>query len=251
LAKLFKICFPDFLSKNEYLTAILIYAMPDISLLALAIAPGLAIGIYIFWKDKWEKEPLHWLLFSFILGIISVIPTLLLSFIAQFLGSNPQSERPLFSLISCILGIGLIEEFCKFIFVRWFIFPKKVFNEPFDGITYCVMSAMGFATLENVLYVTENGVATGIMRAFLSVPAHATWGILLGFALGIKKMNPSTPILIPALFLASLLHGLFDFFLFHSWGILTILGALGTFALSIYLSRKAIRLHQKASPFRY
>jgi protease PrsW len=223
--------------------------MDKIHLIALAVAPGLAIGIYIYWKDKWEKEPLHWLLFAFILGVLSVIPTLLLSFLAQVLGSNPQSENLLISLVSCIVGIGLTEEFCKFIFVRWLIFPKKVFNEPFDGITYCVMSAMGFATLENIMYVTEHGVATGIMRAFLSVPAHATWGILLGFALGIKKMNPSIPILIPALFLASALHGLFDFFLFHGWGILTLLGALGTFALSVYLSKKAIRLHQDASPF--
>jgi len=223
--------------------------MVTLSLIALAVAPGLAIGIFIYWKDKWEKEPLHWLLYAFLLGVLSVIPTLLLSFLAQFLGSEPESDMLFISLISCVLGIGLVEEFCKFIFVRWLIFPKKIFNEPFDGITYCVMSAMGFATLENIMYVTEHGVATGIMRAFLSVPAHATWGILLGFALGIKKMNPSVPILIPTLFLASLLHGLFDFFLFHGWGILTLIGALGTFALSIYLSKKAIRLHQDASPF--
>jgi len=223
--------------------------MDKLPLIALAIAPGLAIGIYIYWKDKWEKEPLHWLLFAFILGVLSVIPTLLLSVLAHFLGSKPQSENLWISFLSCVVGIGMVEEFCKFIFVRWFIFPKRVFNEPFDGITYCVMSAMGFATLENIMYVTEHGIATGIMRAFLSVPAHATWGILLGYALGIKKMNPAVPLLIPALFLASLLHGLFDFFLFQGWGMLTLLGAFGTFAISIYLSIKAIRLHQAASPF--
>jgi RsiW-degrading membrane proteinase PrsW (M82 family) len=224
--------------------------MPNLELIALAIAPGLAIGIYIFWKDKWEKEPLHWLLFAFLLGMVSVVPTVLLSVLAQLMGSEPQSEQIWVSLLSCIFGIGLIEEFCKFIFVRWFIYPKRVFNEPFDGITYCVMSAMGFATLENIMYVTEHGVATGIMRAFLSVPAHATWGILLGFALGIKKMSPELPILIPTLLFAAILHGLFDFFLFQSWGALTLLGALATFAFSLYLSKKAIRLHQHDSPFK-
>ncbi len=223
--------------------------MGSYHLIALAIAPGLAIAIYIYWKDKWDKEPLHWLLFAFLLGVLSVVPTLILSLLAQALGSAPQSENLWISFLSCVFGIGLIEEFCKFIFVRWFIFPKKVFNEPFDGITYCVMSAMGFATLENIMYVTEHGVATGIMRAFLSVPAHATWGILLGFALGLKKSKPTYPIVIPALLLASVLHGLFDFFLFQGWGMLTLIGAVGTFVLSLYLSKKAIRLHQAASPF--
>lgn len=223
--------------------------MGSFNLLALAIAPGLAIAIFIYWKDKWDKEPLHWLILSFLLGVLSVVPTLLFSLLAQALGSAPQSENLWISFFSCVLGIGLIEEFCKFIFVRWFIFPKKVFNEPFDGITYCVMSAMGFATLENIMYVSEHGMATGIIRAFLSVPAHASWGILLGFALGIKKTRPSAPVLIPALLLAALLHGMFDFFLFHAWGLFTILGALGTFILGIYLSKKAIHLHQNDSPF--
>lgn len=224
--------------------------MPNLELIALAVAPGLAIGIYIYWKDKWEKEPLHWLLLAFLLGVLSIVPTAVLSVVAQLLGSDPQSESVWVSLLSCILGIGLIEEFCKFIFIRWFIYPKRVFNEPFDGITYCVMAAMGFATLENIMYVTEHGVATGIMRAFLSVPAHASWGILLGFALGIKKTNPGLPVLVPTLLFAATLHGLFDFFLFQSWGILTLLGALATFAFSLFLSKKAIQLHQGNSPFK-
>lgn len=224
--------------------------MPNLELIALAVAPGLAIGIYIYWKDKWEKEPLHWLLLAFLLGVLSIVPTAVLAVVAQLLGSDPQSESVWVSLLSCILGIGLIEEFCKFIFIRWFIYPKRVFNEPFDGITYCVMAAMGFATLENIMYVTEHGVATGIMRAFLSVPAHASWGILLGFALGIKKTNPGLPVLVPTLLFAATLHGLFDFFLFQSWGILTLLGALATFAFSLFLSKKAIQLHQGNSPFK-
>jgi RsiW-degrading membrane proteinase PrsW (M82 family) len=67
--------------------------MPNLELIALAIAPGLAIGIYIFWKDKWEKEPLQWLLFAFLLGALSVIPTVIFSVLAQLLGSEPQSEQ--------------------------------------------------------------------------------------------------------------------------------------------------------------
>jgi len=128
-------------------------------LFVLSIAPCLAICIFIYWKDKFDKEPKKLLITSFLLGVLSIIATLVISYIVHFIDFNEVNKNQLWSLISCILGIGLVEEFSKFIFVRFYAFNKKEFNEPFDGITYSVMVAMGFAAVENTLYVIDGGAS--------------------------------------------------------------------------------------------
>ena len=229
--------------------------MGALQLLALSIAPGLAICIYIYWQDRFEKEPLKLLFTSFFLGIISVIPTLLLSTVAEWLGSNPGSESLLISLMSCILGIGLVEEYCKYIFVRYDAYKKNAFNEPYDGITYSVMVSMGFATLENILYVfgaeseSGNGGLIGIMRMFTSVPAHASFAVIVGYHLGLAKYDNRKNHGLTGLAVASVLHGLYDFFLFNSHIPGMVLGALVSLYFGIRYSLKAIRLHQSASPY--
>ena len=221
-------------------------------LLALAIAPGIAICVYIYFKDKYEKEPIKLLLVSFILGVFSVVPTLLLSRLGTyFFGFEPTSSNLIFSFISCVVGIGLVEEFSKFIFVRFYAYKKDDFNEPFDGIVYCVMVSMGFATLENILYVSASGAYTGWLRMFTAVPMHAVFAIVMGYYMGVQKSFGTSAAVLKGLLLASLLHGIYDFVLMYP-GIHPALQILGFFACLFYsfrFARKAIRLHQDSSPF--
>jgi len=218
----------------------------------LAIAPGIAICVYIYFKDKYEKEPIKLLLVSFILGVFSVVPTLLLSRLGTyFFGFEPTSSNLIFSFISCVVGIGLVEEFSKFIFVRFYAYKKDDFNEPFDGIVYCVMVSMGFATLENILYVSASGASTGWLRMFTAVPMHAVFAIVMGYYMGVQKSFGTSAAVLKGLLLASLLHGIYDFVLMYP-GIHPALQILGFFACLFYsfrFARKAIRLHQDSSPF--
>jgi RsiW-degrading membrane proteinase PrsW (M82 family) len=110
---------------------------------------------------------------------------------------------------------------------------------------------MGFATLENVLYVYQYGMATGIMRMFTAVPAHATFAIVMGFFLGKAKFAHRQVLLysITALLAASLFHGTYDYFLFISYVPGIWIGAVVSLVIGFVLSRKAIRLHQQISPF--
>ena len=222
-------------------------------LLALAIAPGIAICFYIYFKDKYEKEPIRLLVISFILGVLSVVPTLLLSELGTyFFGFEPTSSNLLFSLISCVIGIGLVEEFSKFIFVRYYAYKKDDFNEPFDGIVYCVMVSMGFATIENILYVAASGASTGWLRMFTAVPMHAVFAIVMGYYLGVQKSFGVKTAALQGLLLASLLHGVYDFVLMYP-GIhpgLQLLGFLACLFFGFRFARKAIRLHQESSPFK-
>lgn len=214
-------------------------------LFLLAIAPALAICIFIYWKDKFDKEPKKLLITSFFLGAFSTIITLIISYLVHFIDFNEVNKNQVWSLISCILGIGLVEEFSKFIFVRFYAYNKKEFNEPFDGITYSVMVAMGFATVENTLYVIDGGASIGVIRMFTSVPAHATFGIIMGFFLGLQKINNKKSFGIFGLLLAATFHGLYDFYLMNiKFNYLYGLYWFILFIISIYLSFKAIKIHQ-------
>ena len=120
-------------------------------LLALALAPGFAIGVYIYLKDHHEREPIGLLLRAFFFGILSVPVTLLISSgIDQFITIDESSMTE--QAVHAFLIVALVEEFSKFIFVRSILYRSSHFNEPFDGIVYSVMVSMGFATFENLLY---------------------------------------------------------------------------------------------------
>jgi len=218
-------------------------------LLALSIAPGIAICIFIYVKDKHNKEPIWLVLISFILGMLSTIPAVIIQSASgislESLAGKSYQQVALFAF-----GVVAIsEELSKFVMVRYFAYRRKAFDDPFDGIVYAVMVSMGFATLENIGYVQLHGFATGIVRMFISVPAHATFGILMGYFLGLAKFNSSNKIFYQflSIFFPVLFHGSFNFFLFLGNNWLHIIGALASFIIAIRLSKKAILKHQAKS----
>ncbi|HET9053432.1 MAG TPA: PrsW family glutamic-type intramembrane protease [Cyclobacteriaceae bacterium] len=218
-------------------------------LLALALAPGAAISLYIYLKDKHEREPLGLLLISFFYGVLSVFLTLLISLPLEVIVINKQSAADLFA--DAFFKVALVEEFSKFVFLRFILFRNKNFNEPFDGIVYAAMVGMGFATLENILYVFQYGMATGILRMFTAVPAHACFAILMGYYLGRAKFSQHKKLYysLLALISATVFHGLYDYFLFITFVPGIWMGAALSLIVGIILSRKAIRIHQASSPF--
>ena len=223
-------------------------------LLGLAAAPGVAIALYIYLKDKHEREPLTLLLLSFFYGALSTIITLAISFPLEILVILRKGDV-VHEFFDAMFKVALVEEFSKFIFVRFVLYNNKNFNEPFDGIVYSVMVGMGFATLENILYVNNGGLTTAILRMFTAVPAHATFAVLMGYFLGRAKFSHRNEFLLSILALASatLFHGLYDYFWFIAdahgvWAGIWI-GAIISLLIGFVLSRRAIRLHQQASPF--
>lgn len=225
--------------------------MDQLLLLALALAPGAVIGLYIYLKDKYEREPIRLVVLSFFLGVGSTVVTLLISFPVNYF--IPIDDRSLSEqAVHAFLLVALIEEFSKFIFVRWVLYPNKNFNEPFDGIVYAVSVSLGFAGLENILYVmnSDNGVAVGILRMFTAVPAHATFGVLMGYYLGRAKHEHKKSYLAwYGLIAATLFHGAYDYFWFISFVPGLWIGAIASLIIGIVFSRKAIQAHQAASPF--
>lgn len=228
--------------------------MDIIELFGIALAPGVAIMLYIYLKDKHEREPLSLLMISFIYGIFSTLVTLSISIPVEMIVSFSEGDL-IDQFYDAFFKVALIEEFSKFIFVRFILFPNKNFNEPFDGIVYAVMVSMGFATLENLVYVYRYGFETGILRMFTAVPAHATFGVLMGYFLGKAKFTHRRQLYLSvvALLTATFFHGAYDYFWFIGqvtgmWAWIWV-GAIIALIIGLILSRNAIRLHQQASPF--
>ena len=222
-------------------------------LMALAVAPGVAICIFIYLKDKYNREPLGLLLVSFILGMFSIIPAIVLQLLSHTSLESLAGKTITQVAIFAYLIVGASEEGSKYIMIRLFAYRRKAFDEPFDGIVYAVMVGMGFATLENIGYVLQHGMGTGILRMFLSVPAHATFAILMGYHLGLAKFDAANrkKYLFLAVFWPVIFHGTYDYFLFLGNTILHVAGAIISFIVAIQLSKKAIRKHEALSKETY
>lgn len=226
-------------------------------LLSLAIAPGLAIALFFIYRDLHNREPARDLFFTFVLGMLSIIPALFIELALDLL----KQPSVVGTLVSAYLFVALVEEGCKFAVLRGYSFPRRSFDEPLDGIIYSVMVSMGFATVENILYVVfdeQSPVQTGVMRMFTAVPAHATFAIIMGYYVGKAKFDAPRRgrLLLTGLLLATLAHGTYDAFLFlieNNWvrqfvsELLLFGGALASLLISIRLSRKLVRLHRATS----
>ncbi len=156
--------------------------------------------------------------------------------------------------------MALSEEGSKFLVLRFYAYPKQVFREPFDGVIYCVMIGMGFATVENIEYVRQFGLETGVSRFFLAIPAHASFAVLMGYPVGRAKFEPGRAFAGAAVKRDLGVGGLvpwqsFDFLSFlqqsheatrkyPSTGVLISFGAFATFYIAVRLAMRALRMHQ-------
>ena len=223
-----------------------------LNLLLLAIVPVFVIIIYIYFKDKYEKEPKRLMLFCFLFGaVVSIILTSIIYSITDVFVPLPDKNSIAQQFVKAFLIVALTEEFSKYIIVRFFAQPRNHFNEPFDGIVYSVMVSMGFAATENIFYVMEGGINVALLRAFTAIPAHATFGILMGYFMGKAKFSNHRILLnLAGLLLAVVFHGLYDFFLFINFIPGIWVGAFISLFIGILLSRKAIKRHQDNSYFK-
>lgn len=227
-------------------------------LIALALAPGIAICIYIFYRDLYNREPKLNLVVSFLLGCLAIIPAIVLESVFIINGHSIGAVA-----LFAYGVVALSEEGCKFFFLRTYAYTRKSFDEPLDGIVYSVMVSMGFATVENLFYVMNyaalgQGLQVGIQRMFLSVPAHASFAVVMGYYIGKAKFAPGkrTFYMLTGLLIAVFFHGTYDFFLFipkytklgeETGNLLLAGGAIGSYIICLILSRKMIRAHKKIS----
>lgn len=220
-------------------------------LLFLALAPTLAIAWFVWFKNEYQKEPLKHVAVSFFLGVLSAIPAVYFSITLGKIFPVDYSDIGSVAIHAFIV-VALAEEFAKFLVLRFYAYRQPEFDEPYDGIVYGVMVSLGFAAIENVLYVAEGGLSVALLRMFTAVPAHASFGIIMGYYFGLAWQNKTfeKQHIFRGLLAATLFHGVYDFFLmqqnYPAFWVFSFLGLV----VSIRLSFKAMKNHNNASPFK-
>lgn len=187
------------------------------TLFNLALAPTCIVLMYIYIRDKYEKEPFQLLISGIIYGVLMTFPIVFTeNFFTKFEPITFLNNIFLHNLFISFFIASLVEEIYKYLFIYFFIWKNKNFNEEFDGIVYSVFLALGFAGIENILYIINpklGGIYTAIGRAIFSVPSHALFGVFMGYYLSQAKFKKVPYSKLKAFFIPFILHGVYDILL--------------------------------------
>jgi RsiW-degrading membrane proteinase PrsW (M82 family) len=158
-------------------------------LIALAVLPAIYLLITVYKQDKIEKEPSSLIINLFIFGGIAAFLAGTLEEYGQALLNlfSIQNEK-IYTVIFAFMVIGVIEEGLKFIFLKKITWKHPAFNYRFDAILYAISVSLGFAALENILYVFSYGLSVVIPRALLAIPAHTGFAVFMGAYYGRAKL---------------------------------------------------------------
>jgi RsiW-degrading membrane proteinase PrsW (M82 family) len=187
------------------------------SLLLVTILPSILIILFFVNSDKF-KEPKSEIIKVFIFGILITIPAYILNtFLGDFWYNNTKVSQ---NLISSFLTAAPVEEGLKLSILYYFVYKMKDFNEPLDGIVYGVTASLGFATLENIYYVylladhfQTSSMALAVLRSFSAVPAHAVFGIFMGYFFMKYSFIKKGDNLFFAFIIPFVLHGCYNLFI--------------------------------------
>ncbi len=157
----------------------------NIYILITALLPVALLLIAIYLKDKASPEPAEQLVKAFVFGVISAGLAIVLSTLLEVAGLYSQWDPYNANGIRmAFFGAAIPEETAK-LFMLWLLLRRnKFFDENMDGIVYAAFVSLGFAAIENVLYLfsdSESFLSVGIMRACTAIPGHFCFGILMGY----------------------------------------------------------------------
>jgi len=219
------------------------------AILFISFAPIILILIYLYKRDKYEKEPIGMLVKVLAAGAIITIPILLVEmFLMELIVLNDIIAKAFYE---GFIVASLTEELFKYLAFTLLIWRNRNFNELFDGIIYAAYISLGFSAVENFFYVFEYGWGVGALRAFTAVPAHALFGIIMGYYFGLARFNEKkrAKYLWLAILFPVLLHGLYDFFLMSQNEFLMLLFI--PFVVYLWIiGFKRMKRHSKNSAFK-
>lgn len=215
--------------------------------LLLAAVPALLIVMYFNRRDRYRPEPRGRIIRVFLLGLLSTVPAIIIELAVSEFRYWLNPYEILFPLFKAFVIAGLVEEGIKYLTVMKFAYPRENFDEVMDGVVFTVIAGMGFACMENILFVLGRGMAVGVLRAFTSIPMHASVSVIMGYCIGRAKFSPSrrnrNGLLLRGLLLAILFHGLYDLSIFAMpfWSEISILALFPVLIIAIWLARRLTR----------
>ena len=187
-------------------------------LLCPVILPALFWAWYHYYKDRYLREPPNLLVAAFLLGGVSFVLGKLMYSGLDLFGLRydafllADTSRPKLLLYS-LFAIGPIEELAKLLPFLLIIRRLPEFDEPIDGIIYASFIALGFAAVENVLYLKYITSAEALARGFAGPVVHIAFASIWGYHIGRACLDGRGLLvtILLAFTATALLHGLYDF----------------------------------------
>ena len=222
---------------------LLVVRQPNLGVLALLSAvPAVALVAYVWYGDPTRREPIDALAITFVLSVIfAAIAALVNTLLGGVFELIPVVGTALFFF----LVVGPIEETVKWLAIRTYAYETESFNAVVDGAVYGAVAGLGFATIENVLYIAQGymqaasmgqmaqlqrAIGTSLSRALVG-PGHVLYSAFAGYYLGLAKFNPESrgPIVVKGIVIAALIHATYNTLVstlpsvLPFWNILTLL----------------------------
>ena len=218
--------------------------MSELIVIAVALFPAILLLLYIWMKDP-KREPVSQVFKAVMWGIAAcVIAAFVEGGVESFLFGDAKPADLFDTTADAFFVAALPEEFLKLL-ALWMVLRKNpYYDEHYDAIVYAVCVGLGFAGLENYLYVvdSEDWLTTGIFRALLSVPAHYAFAVLMGYYYSKHHfVTHSFKTAFCILFVPVFAHGVFDALLMSAEVNPTV-GVVGFFVL-IYF---CFKMHKSA-----
>jgi len=203
-----------------------------LGLVVLSVVPAGLLALYVYRTDVTTKEPPTLLAVTFVLAIFFAGFAAVVNSTLSPLQLLPLVGIPLYYY----LVVGPIEEFVKLLAVRLYAYRDDRFDSVVDGAVYGAVAGLGFATIENVLYITQNLQGSGALLTAMTVdfaaqfseaveagggitavrslagPGHVIYSAFAGYYLGLAKFNRenAVPIVIKGLVIAAFIHATYN-----------------------------------------
>ncbi|MFB6254340.1 MAG: PrsW family intramembrane metalloprotease [Halobacteriaceae archaeon] len=204
------------------LVGVVIFDRPLIAVyILLSIIPAFGLAAFLWRSDVGTNEPLKLLVITFLLGLLFAnFAAVVNSFLSRWFLAIPVIGMILFFFII----VGPIEEVVKWLAVRLFAYRSPQFNTVIDGAVYGAMAGLGFATIENSLYIAQQYLTAlntaGLTYRPLQItairtfagPGHVIYSGFAGYYLGLAKFNQehAGPIVVKGLLIAAIIHATYN-----------------------------------------
>ena len=222
----------------------------------LSLLPCVIWLWYFASQSVYKKPSRRSLILTFAFGALVTVPAVLINLLLQEAFLDVFGVHRWTHPLMLLLIVGPVEEGMKLLAVYAFAFRSKEFDEALDGVVYSAAAALGFAAIENIVYLAESGPMLVLLRGPFTNPGHALFSAIWGLSLSRAKAAPNVAsqrffLIFKGWVLASVIHAAFDILLLSARSNLVFLALLaGAFAGLFLWIRSRILYFQRSSPFR-
>ncbi len=225
--------------------------------IAAAIVPAVWLLRYIYKMDTYEKEPGYLLAQLLGYGVLAALAAIVLEMIGESIldASRLTADTDAYILVLAFLIVAVAEEGAKLFFLYRRTWNDPNFNFTFDGIVYAAFVSLGFAAFENIKYVFNYGLTVAFPRAFLAIPGHLGFSVVMGYFYGRARRAENDGLhgkartnLIAGYAAAVLLHGFYDACAMMQSGLSTLIFVLFVIIMYVLIYRLIRRESRENRP---